>query len=213
MNEKIGFSTYALVALIVTVILIASAFALSYSSLNSQISAKNQKISELNGKISSQNSTISTQNNTISSLKSNEYNMSLIVANLQSEITLANGNYSKLNVILSWVSQIYGVRVDVLAFNATTTVGNHTKILITSERNPSNNTTVIILSKVPSAGTAGGQLNGTYQNITVLINSDSQGGSWSAWNAITAPQFAYYFDNTGNVTETFSYTMLEIWQS
>lgn len=213
MGEKARYITALLVTLVVVIIVIGSAFALSYSSLNSNISEKNQKISELNNQISQQNSTITGLNSTIAGLRANQTNLSLNVTALTSEVASLNANYSQLNLLFTWVHSVYGTNVNVLFLNSTTTVPAHTDILFVTDMNPSNDTTVVFLSSVPSPGTMGNQVNGSWQNTTILINSTSHWGYWTFTSQESAEEFGYYFDNTGSVSETFNFTMLELWRS
>ena len=212
MSGKAKFNAVALITLVVVIIVIGSAFAISYSSLSSQISSNNQKISELNSKISNQNTTISSQNSTISNLKSNESNISLMLATLQSEILLENGNYSKLNLLLSWIKTAYGIHYDFLAYNATITVPGHEYRQLTHYINPSNNTTIVFLPTASINGVVNGNGTNTIQNVTYSMTSPySQGAAWGP--PVTLPNFELYVYNMGTASLTFNFTLLMVWRS
>lgn len=206
------FNAAALISLVVVIIVIGSAFAITYSSLSSQISSNNQKISELNGKITDQNTTISFQNSTISNLRSNESNLSLIIATLKSEMLLENGNYSKLNLLLSWIKTAYGIQYNILAYNATISVPSHEYRQLTHYINPSNNTTIVFLPTASINGVVNGNGTSTVQNVTYSVTSAySQGAVWGP--PITLPNFELYVYNMGTASLNFNFTLLMIWRS
>ena len=211
MSEKRKFNAAALIALVVVIIVIASAYAVSYSSLSSRISSDNQKISELNGMISDQNKTIFTQNSTISSLRTNETIMSLIISTLQSEISSTNGNYSRVNLLLGIAEQKYGISTNMLFYNYTITVAPKTDMLFIREINPSNNTTLFFISPMVASHGTMGSVNGTIYNLTLLLNSTASSGA--SFNVqISEPNYAFYINNENNNPVTFSFTMFLMWR-
>lgn len=211
MNGKSGSSLYLTVVLVVLVLILGVAYGISYSSMSSQLSEKNQRISELDGNISAQNSTITAQNSTIAGMKSDETNMSLAIESLQSEITFANGNYTKLSLLFSWVGTVYGIHAQLLVYNANVTVRGHQYEQITHYINPSNNTTIVFLPTTSIYGDVNGNGTSTVQNITYSVSGYSQ--SASVWGPpVTLPEFALYVYNIGTSTLTFNYTMIMIWK-
>jgi hypothetical protein len=200
------------ITLIVVIIISASAFAFYSSSMNSEINAMNQKISQLNGKISSQNSTISSQESQISNMKSNETNMSVIINILQEEVASTNGNYKETLLLFNQISQIYGIQMNVLAYNQTIVIPAHQlQHFFGPLGNPSYNTTIAVLTSFKHLS-EGGYNNSTFFNLTLYVNQPEYGGFYQLWQPISESNFAIYFNNSGNVSETFNVTILEIWR-
>ena len=208
MNEKNGTGIPLTIVLVAIIVVLVVAFAFSYSSMHSEINAMNQKISNLNGKIS-------TQNTTILDMKSNGTNMSRIIAFLQGELDIAGGNYTKLNLLFSWVNQIYGIHANFLGYNATATVPAKQYQEIVQEITPSNNTTIVFLTQAPNQGSKSGNGTSTLENITYLMDATGPqlGGVNAMWGPILLPNFSLWFYNTGNVSATFNFTIIEIWSS
>ena len=209
MRVKYKASVVITIVSIVVIVVLASTVAFSYSEMD----AKNQKISELDGKISSQNSTILTQNSTISSLKSNETNMSLIIATIQSEVTSVNGNYTNLSLLFSSISQIYGIHIQLLQRLTTTVPPLEYKFLRQGSNTP-NNTTLLLVSSVWNNGfVPGNNSTSSLENFTYIVSAYPSSGITEEWVTVTSHDFISYFYNTGNSSVTFKYTLFEIWRS
>lgn len=210
MNKK---STALTVTVIIVIVLLSSTFAFSYALMGSEINVKNSEISNLTSKISAQNSTISAQTNAIANMKSNETNMSLIIADLQSEIALAKDNSSEARLLINEISSIYGIQTYIIAYNMTLNVAAHQHIDFWGPvNNPSKNTTIAVLdpSQILQVGESS---NNTYFNLTLLLNNPGEYSFSEMTAGITEPSFAIYIDNVGNVSETFNITVLEMWRT
>lgn len=213
MSEKRKYNAAALIALVVVIIVIGSAYAVQYSSLSSRISSDNQKISELNGRISDQNKTISTLNTTIANIKINDTNLSLIVNLIKGELNSANGNYTNLSILFSVVKQIYGINIQLLQ-RLRTTVQPQEYQLFRQGNSSSNRTWFLVLSSVPNNGFVQSNSTNNLDNYSYVINTSySSSGLTYALAVVTLPNFVLYFHNTGNVSAVFNYTLLEIWRS
>lgn len=214
MNGKYNFGKVVTIALIVAMVVLASTFALSYSFMNSKINAENQKISELDGKISSQNSTISKQKSTISSLKTNETNMSLTISALEQVTASANRNSTEERLLVNQISQVYGIQSRVIAYNTTVNISADQIIDFFENMNPSNNTTIAVLTSFQNLSFGqGSKSNSTFYNLTLYVDEPGEWGFNWATVHFSQQYFEIYFDNVGNLSETFSVTILEIWRS
>ncbi len=216
MRDKHKTSVVITIVSIAVIVVLASTIAFSYSEMNAKnqkISELDQKISELDGKISSQNSTILTQNSTISSLKSNETNMSLIIATIQSEVKSVNGNYTNLSLLFSSISQIYGIHIQLLQ-RLTITVPSLEYQFLRQGSDMPNNTTLLLVSSVWNNGfVPSNNSTSSLENFTYIVSAYPSSGITEEWVTVTSPDFISYFYNTGNSSVTFNYTLFEIWRS